>query len=169
MTNRLDAARGRDIVARWCNLAEQRLEHLTELFESGRWRRYHSEQAFLENIQEAKKAVETWRDLLAREDIAVDISRLSQRMVMSARSAAPQPQPVSLAPRPAPSPVEKPRPVFPPAVEAIRISASEASAVLAVNASALPPAVDTTPDDTSEPILDVALMQRRYPLLRNAL
>lgn len=169
MTNRLDAARGRDIVARWCNLAEQRLEHLTELFESGRWRRYHSEQAFLENIQEAKKAVETWRDLLAREDIAVDIFRLSQRMVLSARGGTPPPQAVSLAPQLAPAPVEKPLPVFPPAAETIRLSAGEAPAVLAVNASVLPQAADTTPDGASEPLWDVALMQRRYPLLRNAL
>src|ERR1700754_260820 len=62
-----DVARGRDILARWCNLAEQRLEHLTELFESGRWRRYHSEREFLENIQEAKSAVEVWRRLSTRE------------------------------------------------------------------------------------------------------
>ncbi len=59
-------ARGRDIVARWCDFAERRLEYLTELFETGRWRRYHTEQEFLENIQEAKTAVETWRDLLTR-------------------------------------------------------------------------------------------------------
>ena len=51
MTHRADVARGRDIVARWCNLAERRLEYLTELFETGRWRRFHSERAFLENIQ----------------------------------------------------------------------------------------------------------------------
>src|ERR1700731_1524729 len=68
MTHRLDVARGRDIVGRWCALAEQRLDHLTELFETGRWRRYHSELAFLENIQEAKAAVELWRDLVSRED-----------------------------------------------------------------------------------------------------
>ena len=67
MTHRLDAVRGRNIVARWCALAEQRLEYLTELFETGRWRRFHSEVAFLENIREAKSAVETWRNLLARE------------------------------------------------------------------------------------------------------
>ena len=76
-------ARGRDIVARWCNLAEQRLEYLTELFETGRWRRYHTEVAFLENIQEAKNAVETWRSLVTREasldNTAVDISWLGRR------------------------------------------------------------------------------------------
>ena len=65
-----DVARGRDIAARWCALAEQRLEHLSEMFETGRWRRYHSELAFLENIQEAKRAVQTWRALATGSDVA---------------------------------------------------------------------------------------------------
>ena len=34
MTHRKDVARGRDIIARWCNLAERRLEYLTDLFET---------------------------------------------------------------------------------------------------------------------------------------
>lgn len=70
MTHRQDVALGRDVAARWCALAEQRLEHLTEMFETGRWRRYHSELAFLENIQEAKRAVQTWRSLATGEDAA---------------------------------------------------------------------------------------------------
>lgn len=61
---------GRDIAARWCTLAEQRLVHLSEMFETGRWRRYHSEIAFLENIQEAKRAVQTWRALATGADVA---------------------------------------------------------------------------------------------------
>lgn len=40
------------------------------MFETGRWRRYHSEIAFLENIQEAKRAVETWRALATGADVA---------------------------------------------------------------------------------------------------
>jgi uncharacterized repeat protein (TIGR03809 family) len=47
MTHQENVARGRNIVARWFVLAERRLEHLTELFETGRWRRYHSELSFL--------------------------------------------------------------------------------------------------------------------------
>src|SRR3977135_4687739 len=82
MTHRADVARGRDVIARWCALAEQGLEHLTELFDTGRWRRYHSELAFLENIQEAKAAVEIWRDLSLREasrdNSAVDVSWLGR-------------------------------------------------------------------------------------------
>lgn len=65
-----DAAAGRAIAARWCALAEQRLQHLSEMFETGRWRRYHSEIAFLENIQEAKRAVQTWRALATGGDVA---------------------------------------------------------------------------------------------------
>lgn len=65
-----DVAVSRDIAARWCTLAEQRLQHLSEMFETGRWRRYHSEIAFLENIQEAKRAVQTWRALATGADVA---------------------------------------------------------------------------------------------------
>src|SRR5262245_52266148 len=67
MTERTDVARGRDIVVRWSALAEQRLDHLTELYETGRWRRYYGEDEFLENIREAKGAVETWRGMLSAE------------------------------------------------------------------------------------------------------
>ena len=81
MAQRVDAARGQEILDRWCALAEQRLEHLTELFETGRWRRYHTELSFLDNIQEAKRAVETWRRLATREaspdNSAIDISWLN--------------------------------------------------------------------------------------------
>jgi uncharacterized repeat protein (TIGR03809 family) len=67
MTQQLDVAGGRGTIARWCALAEQRLEYLAELFETGRWRRFHSERALLENIEEAKAAVKTWRELSSRE------------------------------------------------------------------------------------------------------
>lgn len=68
---------GRDVAARWCALAEQRLVHLSEMFETGRWRRYHSEIAFLENIQEAKRAVQTWRALATGADVATAAASVS--------------------------------------------------------------------------------------------
>lgn len=39
------------------------------MFETGRWRRYYSERAFLENIREAKRAVKNWRALSRGEAI----------------------------------------------------------------------------------------------------
>src|SRR5258706_8554347 len=106
MTHRADVARGRDVLARWCDLAEQRLEYLTELFETGRWRRFHSERAFLENIQEAKAAVELWRSLETREasldNTAVDLSWLGRRHGELLRERVPP------TPRPAPVAAEPP-------------------------------------------------------------
>ncbi|WP_049769339.1 TIGR03809 family protein [Nitrobacter hamburgensis] len=90
MTQRYDAGYARkhvqdhaqDILDRWRGIAEQRLDHLIEMYESGRWRRYHSEHAFMENLREAKTAVETWRVLARREttpdDPAIDWSWLDQ-------------------------------------------------------------------------------------------
>jgi uncharacterized repeat protein (TIGR03809 family) len=139
-------ARGRDIVARWCALAEARLEHLTELFESGRWRRYHSELAFLENIQEAKSAVEIWRDLLLREasrnNSAVDMSWLGRGRRTLPPSQVPRLQ------------VRAPQPA--------RIA--DASSLSDVTGEATP-----ATDDAMELTPDVATIAERYPLLRNAL
>lgn len=47
------------------------------MFETGRWRRYHSEIAFLENIQEAKRAVQTWRAIASGGDVAAAAASVS--------------------------------------------------------------------------------------------
>jgi uncharacterized repeat protein (TIGR03809 family) len=166
-THRVDGARGRDIVARWCNLAEQRLEHLTELFETGRWRRYHSEQAFLENIREAKAAVEVWRDLEVREasldNAVIDPSWLARERSNLPRSPYMQPPVQRLQPQPVQIPDEPPPRDIPSDV----LIALES--VLAGSAEA--PSVPDAPhlDDLSPPLLDLDVIQQRYPLLRNAL
>ena len=91
MTHRPDdVADRRDLYSRWCALAEQRLEYLTRLFESERWRRYYSELAFLQNIREAKTAVETWRSLSAGGATA---SVGSEDFQMSAPPVAAEPVP----------------------------------------------------------------------------
>jgi uncharacterized repeat protein (TIGR03809 family) len=159
MTHQLDVAPGRDIVARWCALAEQRLEHLTELFETGRWRRYHSELAFLENIQEAKAAVETWRDLSRREaslnNSALDMSWLGRTTASSPRGEAwrdrvHQPRPAELA-------AEAPPPSMISIVPATDLACSDE----ALSAPGI--------DDALEPTPDRAGIAERYPLLHNAL
>jgi uncharacterized repeat protein (TIGR03809 family) len=161
MTHRSDVARGREIVERWCVLAEQRLDYLTDLFESGRWRRFHSETAFLENIQEAKTAVETWRTLLTREgatdNSAVDMSWLDRRQAIPPRKPTilrdelrlPLPRSLQVVvDRTLPARVDSPAEEMPPD----RIEQSSAA------------------DDRVLPQgLDLSVMQQRYPLLRNTL
>ena len=194
MAHPADVARGRNIVARWCNLAERRLEHLTELFESGRWRRYHSEREFLENIQEAKVAVETWRDLLSREaardNTAIDLTWLGRRRT-TPLPLTPLPrdqglrQPVvQLKPKPAPAVVAAAVVAAPvvaaPVVAAPVIAATpfrevpadvlvalESQLVAAEEARSEPDGLGL--DDMQFPALDLDAMKDRYPLLRNAL
>lgn len=63
MTTNFDAARYQRALERWRTLAERRLEHMSVLYESGRWRRYFTEERFLSNIRETTEAVERWRQL----------------------------------------------------------------------------------------------------------
>ena len=154
MTHQLDGAGGRDVVARWCALAERRLEYLAELFETGRWRRFHNELAFLENIREAKAAVEAWRDLSSREasrdNRAIDMSWLGR-----SRAALPRGEIWRDPPQPAEISVEEsiensivPEGDSPGAEEALSVQAMD--------------------DDTTGLIQDLAaVIVQRYPLLRN--
>ena len=169
MTHQLDVARGRDIVARWCDLAEQRLEYLTELFETGRWRRYHSELAFLENIQEAKTAVQTWRDLSMREaspdNSAVDFAWLGHNTATQPRRERPRHQvdrrshPAEIASKPVESDV-------PIAVASVHVNSDDAPSAPASESAAL----EMPSDAISELTLDLAaVIAQRYPQLRNTL
>ncbi len=63
MTNSGNADQGRSVVARWRMLAERRLNHLVELYESGRWKLYHSEAEFLSMVKEARAALKAWETL----------------------------------------------------------------------------------------------------------
>jgi uncharacterized repeat protein (TIGR03809 family) len=168
MTHRLDVARGRGIVARWCALAEQRLEYLTELFETGRWRRFHSETAFLENIREAKAAVETWRDLLTREasldNSTIDMSWLS-RVVPATQTRPTMPTP-SRRPALAPIAQSSPRPIVVKSADIDRIPSDDAPSVSVIAAPVMEAPVL---DNTMELLLDIDTIERRYPLLRNAM
>ena len=162
MTHPTDVARGRDIVARWCELAEQRLEYLTELFETGRWRRFHSERDFLANVREAKSAVETWRDFLAREgsddNRPVDLSWIGKRSSVPLAKRDVPVEPI-VAPRLAELPEAPPVSVVPAMIE------PEPEPVLALD----PVGPEESPlDKTLALTLDIVGMAQRYPLLRNA-
>ena len=157
MTHLGDVARGRDTVARWCNLAERRLEYLTDLFETGRWRRFHSERAFLENIQEAKAAVETWRDLMARE-ASPDHFAIGRRPALPRHDEIREPVTL-LSPEPAPIVVEPLREIPDDVLVALESKL--------LDRDEMPSAPDL--DGMTLPPLDLDRMQERYPLLRNAL
>jgi uncharacterized repeat protein (TIGR03809 family) len=165
MTDRTDVARSRDIVARWCGLAEQRLDYLTELFETGRWRRYHNERDFLENIREAKDAVVTWRGLLTAEatadNLPVDLSWIGRRSsVPQAKREVPAEPIPDIAPQLAELPVSPPVSVAPAMAE------PEPEPVLALDS--VETAEESALDRTLALTRSIVGMAERYPLLRNA-
>ncbi|HWW50080.1 MAG TPA: TIGR03809 family protein [Xanthobacteraceae bacterium] len=63
MAHRLEAALGRQLLARWRMLAERRLSYLVELRDTGRWQRFYSDAALLDNITDAERAVMIFRSL----------------------------------------------------------------------------------------------------------
>lgn len=165
-----DAARGRALVERWCVLAEQRLDYLAELFESGRWRRFFSEPAFLANVQEAKAAVETWRGLARREasldNLPVDLSWLGRRPAPLARASLPVG--AGVAER-----LESPRSAT--AMDRAELPVADEPCKQLLKLIAEPePAAESEPASPPEqpPVwqhaLDPARLAERYPLLRQA-
>lgn len=159
-----DAARGRGIIERWCVLAEQRLDYLTELFETGRWQRFFGEVAFLENIREAKESVETWRGLLNREATAdnrpVDLSWLGRRSALPARHVAFLDDDTP-GPTPAPVLIDEPD-------EAGADHELELFDDLQPEAATAEPSLAPAEAAPWQQALDPDLLQQRYPLLRNA-
>src|SRR6516225_3640039 len=160
MTLRTDVAHGRDLLSRWCTLAETRLEYLTEMFESGRWRRFYSEVAFLENIREAKVAVETWRGLSTPDAAAaamgpspIEISWSGQ--ARAARMRKLEPFAVATEPQPQVELVS--------ADDVEEIFADEELSTPAIDMAELEQALD------NPVMLDLTAIEKRYPLLRNTL
>ena len=57
-----------DVFARkWHALAKRRREHLAELYESGRWRRYYDEETFRSHMRAAVREVEHWQKVAASD------------------------------------------------------------------------------------------------------
>lgn len=154
MTHRNGAAPDADVLGRWRMLAEQRLEYLTQLFETGRWRRFYGEVAFLENIREAKVAVETWRGLSAERAAAAEpVIRVAwPESARELRSG-----PVEPTRAMAPEPIELP-------VAAEHIAVEKARTEPVIDLLALEQALGT-----AEQVLDLSAIEHRYPILRNAL
>ncbi len=52
-----------DVAQKWRALAERRRAHFVELYHTGRWKRYYSEEQFLLKMREAIKATDRWAQI----------------------------------------------------------------------------------------------------------
>ena len=51
------------IVLKWHDLAQRRLDHYTELYRSGRWQRYYTQERFAMRMIDVINAAKKWREL----------------------------------------------------------------------------------------------------------
>jgi uncharacterized repeat protein (TIGR03809 family) len=51
--------------------ARQALGHLVQLYESGQWRNLYKEEAFAEAVRQARQAVDTWTNAVAKAEAEV--------------------------------------------------------------------------------------------------
>lgn len=60
------------IALKWHELAQRRLDYYTELYRSGRWRHYYTQERFAMRMLDVINAARQWRDLagLPREEPA---------------------------------------------------------------------------------------------------
>jgi uncharacterized repeat protein (TIGR03809 family) len=54
-----------EITRRWRDLAEKRRAHLIELYDTGRWKHYYTEDQLIARMREAIRLAETWERLAA--------------------------------------------------------------------------------------------------------
>jgi uncharacterized repeat protein (TIGR03809 family) len=156
-------------------LAERRLSHLTELFESGRWSRYHTERSLLENIREAKNAVNTWRALSRGErlvhQVEIDVTAVESEAMQNRprTSVADLPevpaQPIELVPSIDLSLIE------PDIFAAEEIVVSEPGFTTSrIDMLALEEALSDGIDRVrSKPLATFEVIESRYPALRHSL
>ena len=56
--------RADEVSRRWRSLAERRRSYFVELYKSGRWKQYYSEDDFLTRMREAVRSAEEWDKLV---------------------------------------------------------------------------------------------------------
>jgi uncharacterized repeat protein (TIGR03809 family) len=52
-----------EMSSQWLELSERRLAYYALLYQSGRWRRYYTPEAYAERVVDVMKAVSVWRKL----------------------------------------------------------------------------------------------------------
>lgn len=70
-----DVPRFDRVVRQWRDLAERRLKHYTELYRSGRWQRYYTQEQFRLRMRDVVKAVKIWRELAGRPRVEQPAAR----------------------------------------------------------------------------------------------
>jgi uncharacterized repeat protein (TIGR03809 family) len=73
---------------KWRALAERRRAHFVQLYHSGRWKRYYSEEQFLVRLREAIRVSERWAEIAPSPPRNVEAPAHMETEVAPVRTAA---------------------------------------------------------------------------------
>ena len=65
MSGQVPRCMSAEITRRWRDLAEKRRAHLIELYDSGRWKHYYTEEQLVVRMREAINLADKWERLAA--------------------------------------------------------------------------------------------------------
>lgn len=85
-----------ELTRKWHALAERRREHLLELYQSGRWKRYYDEPTFLAQMREAVAAAEDWSKVVDPDKPSARPAMPKLAMGEADRNPAPEREPKRL-------------------------------------------------------------------------
>jgi len=63
------------IARRWCDLAERRRAYFIELYRSGRWKHYYSEEQFRSRMRDVLQAARKWDELAGQNEAGEGVLR----------------------------------------------------------------------------------------------
>jgi uncharacterized repeat protein (TIGR03809 family) len=65
MSEQIPRSMSVEITRKWRDLAERRRAHMIELYDSGRWKHYYTEEQLVDRMREAINLAATWERLAA--------------------------------------------------------------------------------------------------------
>ena len=77
-----------EVAQKWRALAERRRAHFVELYHSGRWKRYYSEEKFLLRMREAIRVSERWAEIAPSPPRDASAQKSRPDAVLPRRTAA---------------------------------------------------------------------------------
>ncbi|MCW5690199.1 MAG: TIGR03809 family protein, partial [Pseudolabrys sp.] len=73
-----------EIAQRWHGLAEQRLAYYTELYRSGRWKHYYTQEAFAARMLDVIAAAKKWRKLAGHPEAPLPLEAAQRDFIRPA-------------------------------------------------------------------------------------
>jgi len=88
MSARQPALEFDEVAHKWRALTERRRAHFVELYQSGRWKHYYSEEQFLYRMREAVALSERWAEIAPRPADEVFAEQARSESATARRTAA---------------------------------------------------------------------------------